>query len=159
MDPGNKKGDKFYTLDVYLIQGPLTGGFDEKEISRRIRIRGDQKLEDLHRVIFKAFDRWDEHFYEFLLGEGPFDRSAVYGLLFGIDTESDDSTGDVRETNIDSLGLTVDQAFGYRFDFGDEWLHQINVVAIEEGTSSDEYPKVINRVGVSPSQYPQIDEQ
>jgi hypothetical protein len=30
-----------------------------KQVSRRIEIRGDQTLEDLHYAIFKAYDRWE----------------------------------------------------------------------------------------------------
>jgi hypothetical protein len=145
-----------YTLTVYLIQGPLPEGFEEL-VSRTIQIRGDQTLEDLHHAIFKAFDRWEEHMYEFLLGEGPFDRSAVYSLPFWTDPEVEDSLGSVKDTTIDSLGLEEGRAFGYRFDFGDEWLHQIDVVGIDENESSEKYPRIIDRTGKSPPQYPDID--
>ena len=63
-------------MDVYLIGGPVTKEFYGKEISRRVQIKGDQTLEHLHRIIFKAFDRWEEHLYEFNLGKGPYDRAA-----------------------------------------------------------------------------------
>ena len=54
-----------------------------KKISREIEIRGDQTLEQLHEVIFKAYDRWEEHLYEFHLGKhhsismGPFSASQT----------------------------------------------------------------------------------
>jgi len=40
-------------------------------------------------------------------------------------------TYDLAGTTIGSLDLKVDQAFGYWFDFGDDWWHQINVLAID----------------------------
>jgi hypothetical protein len=153
-----KGKSKLYTLKVYLIQGPLTEGFEEL-VSRTIQIRGDQTLEDLHNAIFKVFDRWEEHMYEFLLGEGPFDRSAVYSLPFGTDPELDDSLGSVEDTTIDSLGLEEGRAFGYRFDFGDDWLHQIDVVGIDKNESSEKYPRIIETTGKSPPQYPDPDEE
>ncbi len=150
---------KLYTLKVYLIQGPLPEDFNEEVVSRTIQIRGNQTLEDLHHVIFKAFDRWEEHMYEFLLGEGPFDRSAVYSLTSGSDPELDDSLGSVKDTTIDSLGLEEGRDFGYRFDFGDEWLHQIDVVGTDENESSEKYPRIIEMTGKSPPQYPNPDEE
>lgn len=148
--------DKVYTLDVYLIGGPVTKEFDGKEISRRVQLKGNQTLKDLHR---EAFDRWDEHLYEFNLGEGPYDRSAVYSLPDTVSFVDDEKVGDVAKTTIESLGLTIGRAFGYWFDFGDDWLHQINVVAIDDQPESSKYPKIIKRVGETPPQYPDFDDE
>ena len=56
-------------------------------------------------------------------------------------------------TQMDSLDLKKDQAFGYWFDFGDDWFHQINVVAVSRDVPKRKYPRVTNRVGESPPQY------
>ena len=56
------------------------------------------------------------------------------------------------------LGLKVDEVFGYWFDFGDDWWHQVNVVAIEQAERG-KYPKVIKRMGKSPPQYVDWDEE
>jgi hypothetical protein len=113
-----------YTLEVFLISGPITEEFAEKNpvVSRTIQIRGDQSLEDLHEAIFKAFDREDEHLYEFQVGgKGPKDPQARrYGLAIPDDDifgESEES--DVTETTIDSLKLKKNESFGYWFDFGE----------------------------------------
>lgn len=155
-----KGSDKIYTLAVYVIGGPLAKEFDGKEISRTIQIRGTQTLENLHCAIFDAFDRWEDHLYEFILGKGPDDRSAIYSShAYLADWENgDEEKSDVADTTIDSLGLKVNRGFGYRFDFGDDWLHQINVVAINEDAGGGKYPIIIKRIGKSPPQYPDIDE-
>ncbi len=129
-----KAPSKLYTLVVYLIGGPISDEYEGEIISRTIQIRGDQTLEDLHRTIFEAFNRFDEHLYEFNLGVGPDDRSAIYSLPIDLDFPEldEEMNGDVRTTTLDSLSLEVGRAFGYRFDFGDEWLHQIDVEAIED---------------------------
>jgi hypothetical protein len=62
-----------YVASVFLLSGPTSKKFANKEISRVIEIRGDQTLEQLHHAIFKAYDRWDEHLYEFQFGKRPFD--------------------------------------------------------------------------------------
>ncbi len=59
-----KAPSKLYTLLVYLTGGPIGGEFEGQVITRTIQIRGDQTLEKLHTAIFKAFDRFEQHFYE-----------------------------------------------------------------------------------------------
>jgi hypothetical protein len=153
-----------YTLEVFIISGPVDKKFIKKNpvISRSLEIRGDQTLAELHKVIFKAFDRFDEHLYEFQIGgKGPHDPKArKYGLPAYHDEISDDFklAGDVKHTTIDALKLKKDEAFGYWFDFGDDWWHQINVIAIEKKTPKGKYPKITNRVGKSPQQYMDVDE-
>jgi len=101
-------------------------------IFRTIQIREDQTLEQLHRAIFDAFGREDEHMYEFQFGEGPMDQKGKrYVLPMALTepvSEFQKPAGDVTSTSIKALDLKVDQAFGYWFDFGDDWWHQINVV-------------------------------
>ena len=43
-----------YVVSVFLLSGPTSKNFANKEISRVIEIRGDQTLEELHHAIFKA---------------------------------------------------------------------------------------------------------
>jgi len=144
------------TAQVALLAGPMSETFAGKTISRTIQIRGDQTLENLHRVIFDAFGRFDEHFYEFQFGKGPHDpKGKRYVLPEMLDPERADRTiaGDVTQTTIDSLGLKVDQPFGYWFDYGDDWWHQVDVQAIDAKVPRAKYPKVIKRIGKSPPQY------
>ena len=60
---------------------------------------------------------------------------------------------DVTDTTLASLGLEVGRSFGYWFDFGDDWWHQINVEAIEDKVPRGKFPKVTKREGKSPPQY------
>jgi len=147
---------RLYTVLVFLIGGPVSEKFANKEISRTIQIRGDQTLEDLHHVIFEAYERFDEHFYEFQFGKGPRDpKGKRYVLPDMLEQERGDRTiaGDVTQTTIDSLGLKVEQPFGYWFDYGDEWWHQVDVLKIEDKNLPVTLPRVIKRVGKSPPQY------
>ena len=160
-----RRDKRLYTLEVFILSGPVTETFVKQNpvMSRTIQIRGDQTLEDLHHAIFDAFDRFDEHMYEFQFGEAPHDPKAERYVLptpLGIGFPDDDKpAGDVTRTTIGSLGLTVDQAFGYWFDFGDDWFHQINVVGIEDEAPRGKYPKVTKQVGESPPQYIDWDEE
>lgn len=145
---------KLYVLMILLTGGPIGKKFANKEISRVIEIRGDQTLEDLHHAIFAAYDRSDEHLYEFQLGKRPFDPAGPnYGIA---DPELEqEGVQDASTTTLDSLGLQLERAFGYWFDFGDDWFHQVQVERIEQAIPTATYPRVIKRVGKSPPQYPE----
>ena len=159
---GQKAGQdrpRLYTLEVFLLSGPITEKFAKKNpvVSRTIQIRGDQTLEDLHHAIFDAFGRWDEHMYEFQFGKGPMDPKAPrYVLPDAFETDMGEENrrpAGWTGPRIDSLGLEVGRSFGYWFDFGDDWWHQINVEAIEDKVPEGKFPKVTKRVGKSPPQY------
>ena len=160
-----RKDDRLFTLEVCIISGPMTEKFVKKNkvISRAIQIRGDQTLEDLHEAIFDAFDREEEHMCEFQIGgKRPMDPKAkTYVLPTAMDDPftGKEPAGDVTRTTIGSLGLKVDDAFAYWFDFGDDWWHQINVVATEDKVGRGEHPKVTKRIGRSPPQYVDWDEE
>lgn len=156
--PAEKGKLQLYTLEVFLMSGPISEKFAKKNpvISRTIQIRGDQTLEDLHHAIFAAFGRWEEHMYEFQFGKGPMDPKAPRYVLPNADDMDDGKRplGRVDQTTIGSLGLEVGRSFGYWFDFGDDWWHQIDVTEIEEKVPTGKYPKVTKKVGKSPPQYP-----
>ena len=71
--------------------------------------------------------------------------------------EEFEADGISTEIKIGSLDLEVGEPFGYWFDFGDDWWHQVNVVSIKEPIPPGSYPSVIERVGESPPQYVDFD--
>ena len=157
--PNSSQPLRLYDLDVVLMAGPITKAFMKKNpiVARTIQIRSDQTLDDLHEAIFAAFDREDEHLYEFQIGgKGPMDPDArryVTAMEEGGFMGDDNPTGKVHETAIGSLGLKLKENFAYWFDYGDDWWHQITVLAIHDVVPAGKYPKVIAKVGASPPQY------
>jgi hypothetical protein len=160
--PAEQGKERLYTLEVFLLTGPVTEKFARKNpvVSRTMQIRGDQTLEDLHHAIFGAFGRWEEHLYEFQFGKGPMDPKAPRYVLPSNHErgEKNPPAGRVDQTTIESLALEVGRSFGYWFDFGDDWWHQINVEAVEDKAPRGKFPKVTKRVGKSPPQYADEDE-
>ena len=163
--PTDQGGVRLYTWEVFPIGGPIAKRFVKKNpvVSRTIKIRGDQTLEDLHDTIFDAFRRWDGHMYEFQFGKGPMDpearRYVLPGALEADMGEENPPTGRVDQARIDGLGREVGQSFGYGFDFGDDWWHQINVEAIDDKVPVGKLPRVTKRVGKSPPQYPDEEDE
>lgn len=156
-----------FTLQVTILDGLMTEAFvgANPVVSRTIEIRADQTLNQLHRAIFEAFDRWDDcHLHEFHLGREPRDRHARrYVLPFVFDDPDDldeePAAGSVTQTRIGSLGLETGSVFWYWYDFGDDWYHEIRVLAIGEAEPKVKYPRVTARVGDSPPQYVNWDEE
>jgi hypothetical protein len=159
---------RVYTLNVKLVSGLVTEEFVDRNpvVSRAIQIRGDQTLETLHYAIFDAFGRDDEHLYEFQFGDRPQARkNKRYVLPMGVDApwfgfgDRQEPEEDLTRTTIESLGLRTRQKFWYWFDFGDDWWHRIEVLGVEDAAPRRKYPRVTKRVGASPPQYPDWDDE
>ena len=159
------RAKQLFTLQVTIRGGPMTESFAKKNplISRTFEARGEHTLADLHHAIFNAFGRDDDHMYEFQFGgKRPMDPKARrYGPPMAmVDPFGDgDGSADAERTTLDSLGLATGARFLYWFDFGDDWWHQVDVLAKTEGTSRGKLPKVTQRVGESPPQYVDWDEE
>lgn len=155
---------RLYRLEVSILSGPVTERFARANpvVARTIEIRGDQTLARLHAAIFNAFDRDDEHLYEFQIGgRRPMDpRASRFGLPeppspFG----PRDPIRSAARAKLDSLGLEVSDTFGYWFDFGDDWWHTIRVLSIAESAPAGRHPRVTEVIGASPPQYLDPDEE
>ena len=49
--------------------------------------------------------------------------------------------------------MTPGRKFEYMFDFGDEWLHEVELLSVNPASPDGKYPTVVKRKGVSPEQY------
>lgn len=157
-----KTSSKVYVVKVTLKREP--------QIWRRIAIRGDQTLDDLHQAIFNAFDRDDEHLYSFYLpppgsrGHNRLRKAPEYthpsaaeeeGGLFG----DEPAVYNAAETTVDSLQLRAHRRLEYLFDFGDEWWHELEVETVAGEADKKRYPRIIEKHGESPPQYPDLDDE
>ncbi len=135
-----------------------------KKIWRKIAIRGDQTLEDLHHAIFRAFDRYDEHLYAFYKTRNVNSTSQTrlknvpqYTNAIALDGFSS-NTYDAAKTPISSLKMKERSTLEYLFDFGDEWWHILELESMSERkTGAAKYPEIIEKKGKSPDQYPEYE--
>lgn len=150
---------------VYVIRAALEGA---PEIWRRIAIRGGQTLHDLHDLLYEAFDRYDEHLYSFFVPFRPqktrprhiYDKAVEYTHPYNFAEQGGEKDFyDASRTSIESMGLKEKQRFYYLFDFGDEWWHVLTVEKTAETPDEGEYPRILEREGQSPEQYPDEDEE
>jgi len=68
-----------------------------------------------------------------------------------------DGPPQTAEVPIVALKLAVGATLAYVFDFGDEWRVRLT---LEEQVDADggSYPRVLDRTGVAPPQFPPYDE-
>lgn len=109
-------------------------GIKQPPVWRRIEIPASFTFHHLHETIQEAFDWWDYHLYQF--EKSPFDN----GWTVKVPDESDEEYGyditDSKKTLVSAflrkMGL---KKFVYVYDFGDSWVHDITVEAIDEKTT------------------------
>ena len=64
--------------DTHFIHRFKVSLRDKPDIWRIIDIKENQMLSSLHKAIFKAFDRFEEHQYSFFLSNKPYDKESEY---------------------------------------------------------------------------------
>ena len=154
------------TGKVVVFRVAMEGSDD---IWRRIAIRSGQTLHDLHEAIFKAFERFEEHLYSFYLSNATTSQyrkrfeGAEYTHPYNLEEmggpTADRDVFDASQTHIADLKLKPKQKITYLFDFGDSWWHDILVEQVEQPAEKGPYPRILERHGDSPPQYPPFDEE
>jgi Plasmid pRiA4b ORF-3-like protein len=138
-------------VDAYVFEAELDGF---PEVTRRLALRGDQTLQDLHEELRRAFEWWEDHLYSFWIdGEFWGDKASEYTSPF--EPENDVKTADVE---LDRLALEPGREIAYVFDFGDEWRVRIRLDEIRPA-GDEGYPAILERRGKAPPQYPIPDEE
>ena len=152
-----KEEDRIFTLKIKLIDAPVPDNYDEPEVYRIIQIKGSQTLHDLHKAIFKAFKMQDEKDYEFGVGDDPFDSFVVWTPGKIESMSGAPVVDDTTLTRIGEIGLGIGSDMGYMFDSEDDWRFEVKVNFIGKRKPRAKYPKVIERKGKAPPQYPYRD--
>jgi len=125
----------------------------QKSVWRRIELRGDQTLDDLHNAIQEAFGWDNDHLYAFFLSGEAWDEATTYESPLGDGRHAD-------RYRVEHLSLGVGQRFLYLFDFGDQLEHSVKLEAIMPGgvQKGVSYPRITERHGANVPQYPDLDE-
>jgi hypothetical protein len=97
-------------------------------IWRRLIIRSDSTIADLHRTLQVAFGWSDEHLHRFV----------VHGHEHG-----PESLVDPRRVRLADLGLRLHERFWYEYDFKDAWQHDVRVEQILPLEAGRVYPRCI----------------
>jgi hypothetical protein len=119
-----------------ILQIKVTLEGSKPPIWRRLLVRSDSTLADLHRIIQAAFGWWDYHLHQFIIG----------GIYFGVphpDYPDDLPMHDERKMRLHQITEREGFKFRYEYDFGDSWLHQVPVGKILPPQPGQVYPVCI----------------
>ena len=136
------------------------------KLYRTIEVSENCTFDDIHDVIFNAFDRYDHHLYSFFITRK--DTKNIRSIYDAPEITHPQNVEDIMgfgkrkkstaKTRIGDVGLNEKDVFHYLFDFGDDWWHRIRVQNITETKSKKKHIKLIKSFGESLPQYPDYDE-
>lgn len=132
---------------------------DDKRTYRDIEVLGAGSLEHLAEAIVDSFDFCFDHCFGFYsnLKSNYFDSKEKYELFFDIGEESD--AGSVQKTSISQVFNSAKKKMQFLFDYGDEWLFEVELLGVGEYQKKRKYPHVIKTKGKAPEQYPSYEEE
>jgi pRiA4b ORF-3-like protein len=123
-----------YQLHVWIRQiSPMIG--------RRLLVRSDSTLADLHATIQIAFGWTDAHLHRFRIHGRDYGLSRVGGPGFAHDAHS---------VRLDSFQFRRNEWFLYEYDLRDSWLHQVRVERRLAAESRRTYPACIGGQRAAP---------
>ena len=118
---------------VYQLKVTLKGS--KPPIWRRVQVKDNIRLGDLHGVIQCAMGWGGGHLHQFI----------HQGQYFGEPSDDDcDRVADEEKVRLSDLHLRAKTKFVYEYDFGDGWMHDIVVektLSVEKGV---DYPRCID---------------
>ena len=113
-----------YRLRVTLIDSPVI-------ISRDIKIPAATTLSKLHLILQAVMGWQNTHLYQFERGTECWTHPRTLLLLDDFDDELDQKED--TDIPLNSLLSDVGQRLLYRYDFGDDWLHEITFIDKDNG--------------------------
>jgi len=136
--------DKIFTLKVYS---------DEK-VYRVIEIPGEKSLYDLAEAIVKAFGFNFDHAFGFYNNiENLYESDEVYELFVDMGQSEPGKKG-VKDEDVCNV-FELNKQMIFLFDYGDDWMFLVECNGISDRVPKVRYPKVVQRVGKAPEQYPE----
>ena len=110
-------------------------------VRRRVQVPGDVTLAVLHEVVQSAMRWTNSHLHEF----------EIAGRRYGIPDPDWDDQNVTDEAKGKLFRLVGKGArFGYLYDFGDDWIHQLTVEKITAPEPGVRYPRCVYGQGACP---------
>jgi Plasmid pRiA4b ORF-3-like protein len=130
----NSKQFVIYQLKILILDiSPM--------IWRRVKVRSDSTIADLHYIIQIAMGWTDSHLHRFVIHGKDYGVAQIGGINF-----NDDPT----EVKLADFGWKVKEQFLYEYDFGDFWQHQVRVEEILTSKSKSLVPVCVTGKGACP---------
>lgn len=148
---------------VYHFKVTLGTDFGEKgkqKPYRELALISSQSLSTLARAIVDSFGFDFDHCYGFYDNfKNPYDSSEMYELFTDIGEEPTEGAFGVTHIKIPKAFNKIGKKLRFLFDYGDNWQFTVELIDVKQTVSNYRYPKVLKKVGLSPEQYPEIEEE
>ena len=142
--------NKIYTFKISV----------DNKIFRIIEIKGEKSLYDLANFIVKSFDFDMDHAFGFYNNiQDLYSSDEIYELFADMDDcDPSENAQGVKKTKIYSV-FEPKKKMAFLFDYGDDWIFLVECKSIAEPLEKTRYPRIVEKVGKSPEQYPDYDEE
>ena len=115
-------------------------GVTKPPVWRRVQLRADTRLDQLHEILQAALGWENYHLHAFSFGEEEFGpRDPELALDFA----------DERKVTLGEL-TDIGARFRYTYDFGDNWEHEIVVEDLLDADTETHYPILVAAKGACP---------
>lgn len=148
MNSGNQDITKLYVFRVTLDTPHRTKARPKREM----QILGSRNLYDLAELIIESFGFDFDHSFGFYSNLERWTASETGFESFTDIGESSKFPG-VKSTRIQDAFRKMADRFSMLFDYGDEWIFQVEVLNILPASPDDLSPKVLKQQGKAPRQY------
>ena len=121
-----------------LYQLKITLRRSKPPIWRRVVVRADMRLDRLHQVIQIAMGWTNSHLHQFSAGSGF--ALTFYGTPDPECAGMGSQTLNEKRYTIADLAPAARRKFGYEYDFGDSWEHQVAVEKVLPPDAAFKHP-------------------
>ena len=144
-------------MKTYIFKTHL---FYDKKVIREIEVLENSSLYKLAEAIVGAYDFDFDHAFGFFsdISEYPFRSKEKYELFADMDDIEPTGAKSVKKTDTTELWRNPHDKWLFLFDYGDTWLFVVELIRFSEKETKKKYPRVVKKVGLSPEQYPEVDE-
>ena len=106
---------------IYQLKVVLLGS--EPPVWRRLQVPGDARLDWLHAALQVALGWTNSHLHQFRVGEDRYSDTRHHSA----ESEGAPEILEARKFTLRQIAPHRQDAFGYEYDFGDSWEHEITV--------------------------------
>jgi Plasmid pRiA4b ORF-3-like protein len=110
-------------------------------IWRRLLVRSDTTIADLHYILQIAFDWTDSHLHRFVIYGKDYGIAQLGGIGFA---------DNPHQLRLCDLRLRINGRFRYEYDFGDLWQHQLRLERILPLEHTGRYPSCTGGARAAP---------
>ncbi len=146
-------------MKTYIFKTNL---LENKNIFREIEIAETASLYKLAEAIVGAYDFYFDHcfgFFSKITENDYFNSERKYELFTDVEDKDVEPTGaeSVKKTKVLNVWQKPGDKMMFLFDYGDNWQFVIELKDFGVKDAKKKYPKVLDRKGKSPEQYPECE--